>query len=175
MSTRLRVVGLWGGQDFDQVARIKEYARNFSKTQLPPTQISAAPLVCSMEVTDRIDAYIVEQITILDVSPDLVPPALPLPGFPIVSDCDGKAIAGDRKNLKTLTFSSSPIHKVNFVVWDLGVNSLADVERVAPLIFAAFPKAISLDLQVMEYPTPHSIVSVTISPQRAVATSGTLV
>jgi hypothetical protein len=119
-----------------------------------------------MEVTDRFDAYIVEQITIFDISPHSLPQALPLPRFPTVSDCDGKAIGGDQKNLKTLTFSPSPIHQVNFVVWDLGVDSLADVERVAPLVFAAFPEVITLDLQVMEYPTPHSIVSVSSFPPK---------
>lgn len=73
---RLKAVGLWGSQDFDQVTCVKECARNASKRQ-PPAQISATPLLFSMEVTDRFDTYIVEQITILEVSPDSVPPALP--------------------------------------------------------------------------------------------------
>jgi hypothetical protein len=116
-----------------------------------------------MEPTRILGSFEVKQITIFNASPNSIPPAIPLPSIPSVSDYDERSIKGYRQRPWTLTFSPTLVEKIQVVVRDLGFNALADVERAVPLMLAAFPEAHMLELQVMNYTAQDSIVSVHLS------------
>jgi hypothetical protein len=153
-------LGLWDNKSFDQVAYIRRYAQRSSEGK-SGTQVSATPLVFSMEPTRIFGSFDVEKIMIFDASPNSIPPALPLPSIPSVSEYDERSVKGDCQRPWTLTFSPPLVEKIQVVVRDLGFNALADVERAVPLMLAAFPEAHMLEMQVINY--TDSIVSVHLS------------